>query len=225
MPQKKVENKEEESSEEDEEEEEEEKKKKPVKNVKKKLELDKKAVKKAAGIKIKKPGQENDTNTNNVKSNNTDLFDFGDSTNNSNTNVNNNNNNNNLLADIFGGPTTNNPPANNNNNNMGGFDFFTPSNTNTNTNTNMNMNKAENNNNDLFGFMNQPNNNNQTNQMKGVTSKIGLMNNEIDTSTGIVMKMIGRGNRDKKIIIIFGLLLCMIILGVLIYKLVNKFSS
>ena len=67
--------------------------------------------------------------------------------------------------------------------------------------------------------------NNQTNQMKGVTSKIGLMNNEIDTSTGIVMKMIGRTNRDKKIIIIFGLLLCMIILGVLIYKLVNRFIS
>ena len=67
--------------------------------------------------------------------------------------------------------------------------------------------------------------NNQSNQMKGVTSKIGLMNNEIDTSTGIVMKMIGRTNRDKKIIIIFGLLLCMIILGVLIYKLVNRFIS
>ena len=67
--------------------------------------------------------------------------------------------------------------------------------------------------------------NDQSNQMKGVTSKIGLMNNEIDTSTGIVMKMIGRTNRDKKIFIIFGLLLCMIILGVLIYKLVNRFIS
>ena len=67
--------------------------------------------------------------------------------------------------------------------------------------------------------------NNQSTQMKGVTSKIGLMNNEIDSSTGIVMKMIGRTNRDKKIIILFGLLLFMIIVGVLIYKLVNKFSS
>ena len=67
--------------------------------------------------------------------------------------------------------------------------------------------------------------NNQTTQMKGVTSKIGLMNNEIDSSTGIVMKMIGRTNRDKKIIILFGLLLFVIIVGVLIYKLVNKFSS
>ena len=65
----------------------------------------------------------------------------------------------------------------------------------------------------------------QTTQMKGVTSKIGMMNNDIDSSTGVLMKMIGRGNRDKKIIILFGLLLCIIILGVLIYKLVSKFSS
>ena len=66
--------------------------------------------------------------------------------------------------------------------------------------------------------------NNQTTQMKGVTSKIGMMNNDIDSSTGIIMKMIGRGNRDKKIIILFGLLLFVIIVGVLIYKLVNKFK-
>ena len=66
--------------------------------------------------------------------------------------------------------------------------------------------------------------NNQTTQMKGVTSKIGMMNNDIDSSTGVIMKMIGRGNRDKKIIILFGLLLFVIIVGVLIYKLVNKFK-
>ena len=65
----------------------------------------------------------------------------------------------------------------------------------------------------------------QTTQMKGVTSKIGMMNSDIDSSTGVLMKMIGRGNRDKKIIILFGLLLFIIILGVLIYKLVSKFSS
>ena len=66
--------------------------------------------------------------------------------------------------------------------------------------------------------------NNQTTQMKGVTSKIGMINNDIDSSTGVIMKMIGRGNRDKKIIILFGLLLFVIIVGVLIYKLVNKFK-
>ena len=67
--------------------------------------------------------------------------------------------------------------------------------------------------------------NNQSSQMKGVSSKIGLMNNELDSSTGIVMRMIGRENRDKKIIILFGLLLFVIIIGVLIYKLVSKFTS
>jgi len=67
--------------------------------------------------------------------------------------------------------------------------------------------------------------NNQSNQMKGVTSKIGMMNEDLDSSTGVLMKMIGRGNRDKKIIILFGLLLSVIIIGLLIYKLVNKFTS
>ena len=67
--------------------------------------------------------------------------------------------------------------------------------------------------------------NNQSDKMKGVNSKIGLMNKDLDSSTGVVMKMIGRGNRDKKIIILFGLLLFIIILGVIIYKLVDKFTS
>ena len=67
--------------------------------------------------------------------------------------------------------------------------------------------------------------NNQTNQMKGVNSKIGLMNKDLDSSTGVVMKMIGRGNRDKKIIILFGLILFVIVLGVIIYKLIDKFTS
>ena len=67
--------------------------------------------------------------------------------------------------------------------------------------------------------------NNQTNQMKGVTSKLGYMNNDIDTSSGILTKMIGRENRDKKIIILFGLFLSLCIAGLLIYKLIDKFSS
>ena len=67
--------------------------------------------------------------------------------------------------------------------------------------------------------------NNQTNQMKGVTSKLGYMNNDIDTSSGILSKMIGRENRDKKIIILFGLFLSLCIAGLLIYKLIDKFSS
>ena len=67
--------------------------------------------------------------------------------------------------------------------------------------------------------------NNQTNQMKGVTSKLGFMNDDIDTSSGILTKMIGRENRDKRIIILFGLFLSLCIAGLLIYKLIDKFSS
>ena len=67
--------------------------------------------------------------------------------------------------------------------------------------------------------------NNQTNQMKNVKNKIGLMNSDIDSSSGILTKMIGRENTDKKIIILFGLFLCLCILGLLIYKIINKFKD
>ena len=67
--------------------------------------------------------------------------------------------------------------------------------------------------------------NNQSNQMKGVTNKLGLMNTDIDSSSGILTKMIGRGNRDKKIIILVGLILSVCIIALIIYKLINKFSN
>ena len=66
--------------------------------------------------------------------------------------------------------------------------------------------------------------NNQSNQMKGVTNKLGLMNRDIDSSSGILTKMIGRGNRDKKIIILVGLFLCVCIVALLLYKIINKFK-
>ena len=66
--------------------------------------------------------------------------------------------------------------------------------------------------------------NNQSNQMKGVTNKFGLMNSDIDSSSGILTKMIGRGNRDKKIIILVGLFLCVCIVALLLYKIINKFK-
>ena len=67
--------------------------------------------------------------------------------------------------------------------------------------------------------------NNQSSQMKGVTSKIGLMNNDLDSSSGVIIKMAGRRNRDKKIIILFGILLCLIVCGILIYKIIDKLAS
>ena len=67
--------------------------------------------------------------------------------------------------------------------------------------------------------------NNQTNQMKSVNSKLGLMTNDIDASSGILTRMIGRENRDKRIIILVGIFLSICIISLLIYKLINKFNS
>ena len=66
--------------------------------------------------------------------------------------------------------------------------------------------------------------NNQSNQMKGVTNKIGLMNNDIDYSSGILTKMLGRENRDKRIIIFVGLFFFICIIALIIYKLLHKFK-
>ena len=66
--------------------------------------------------------------------------------------------------------------------------------------------------------------NNQTNQMKGVSSKIGLINDDIDTSNSILGKMFRRQGRDKKIIIICGIILLLIFFGTLAYKIINKFK-
>ena len=65
---------------------------------------------------------------------------------------------------------------------------------------------------------------NQTNQMKNVSSKIGLINDDIDTSNSILGKMFRRQGRDKRIIIIFGIILLLIFLGTLAYKIINKFK-
>ena len=65
---------------------------------------------------------------------------------------------------------------------------------------------------------------NQTNQMKNVSSKIGLINDDIDTSNNILGKMFSRQGRDKKIIIIFGVILLLIFLGTLTYKIIHKFK-
>ena len=66
--------------------------------------------------------------------------------------------------------------------------------------------------------------NSQSSQMKNVSSKIGLINEDIDSSNTILNKMFNRQNRDKKIIIIFGIILTLIFLGTLTYKIVVKFK-
>ena len=66
--------------------------------------------------------------------------------------------------------------------------------------------------------------NNQSTQMKNVSSKIGLINEDIDTSNNILTKMFSRQSRDKKIIIIFGIILLLVFLGTLTYKIIIKFK-
>ena len=66
--------------------------------------------------------------------------------------------------------------------------------------------------------------NNQSSQMKNVSSKIGLINDDIDSSNTVLNKMFSRQSRDKKIIILFGLLLFLIFFGTLSYKVYRKFK-
>ena len=66
--------------------------------------------------------------------------------------------------------------------------------------------------------------NNQSSQMKNASSKIGLINEDLDNSNNILIKMLNRQSRDKKIIIIFGLILLIAFLGTLTYKIIIKFK-
>ena len=66
--------------------------------------------------------------------------------------------------------------------------------------------------------------NNQTGQMKGVSSKIGLINEDMDSSNNILTKMNNRQGRDKRIIIFFSLFLILAFIGILSYKIINKFK-
>ena len=66
--------------------------------------------------------------------------------------------------------------------------------------------------------------NSQTTQMKGVNSKIGNINVDIDSSNNILNKMFNRQNKDKKMIIIFAVILVFILVSVLAYRIVIKFK-
>ena len=66
--------------------------------------------------------------------------------------------------------------------------------------------------------------NNQTTQMKGVNSKIGNINVDIDSSNNILNKMFNRQNKDKKMIVIFAVILVFILASFLTYRIVMKFK-
>ena len=65
--------------------------------------------------------------------------------------------------------------------------------------------------------------NDQSNTMKNEAKRIVKMNDDLDVSKGYLSQMINKENSDKKIIIVFGTFLFMIILCFLIYKIYLKF--
>ena len=66
--------------------------------------------------------------------------------------------------------------------------------------------------------------NGQTNVMKNSVKKVGELNTDLDISKGYLNKMIDKEKNDKKIIVLVGFSLLMIILLTLIYKIYQKFN-
>ena len=65
---------------------------------------------------------------------------------------------------------------------------------------------------------------NQTKSMKNVTGKLRKMGNNLKESNKILNTMKSRNSKNKKIIIIFGILLALIICGILTAKIYKKFK-
>ena len=66
--------------------------------------------------------------------------------------------------------------------------------------------------------------NNQTEKMRGVKTKLGVMDNDLNSSNSLLGSIIGKQNDDMKIIIIFGCFLTFIVICFLIYKIIKHFA-
>ena len=66
--------------------------------------------------------------------------------------------------------------------------------------------------------------NNQTEKMRGVKTKLGVMDNDLNSSNSLLGSIIGKQNDDMKIIIIVGCFLTFIVLCFLIYKIIKHFA-
>lgn len=62
----------------------------------------------------------------------------------------------------------------------------------------------------------------QSSQMKGTSSKINLLNEDINSSSNILYKMLDRTKFDKKVILILGVFLFIVSSIVLVYKIVGR---
>ena len=65
--------------------------------------------------------------------------------------------------------------------------------------------------------------NNQTEKMKGVKTKLGVMDTDLNSSNSLLGSIIGKQNDDMKIIIIVGCILSFIIICFLLFKIIKLF--
>ena len=65
--------------------------------------------------------------------------------------------------------------------------------------------------------------NNQTEKMRGVKTKLGVMDTDLNSSNTLLGRIIGRQNDDMKIIIIVGGVLTLIVILFLLYKIIKIF--
>ena len=65
--------------------------------------------------------------------------------------------------------------------------------------------------------------NNQSEKMKGVKSKLGVMDTDLNSSNSLLGNIIGKQSDDMKVIIIVGCILSFIIICFLMYKIIRKF--
>ena len=66
--------------------------------------------------------------------------------------------------------------------------------------------------------------NNHTEKMRGVKTKLGILDTDLNSSNSLLGKIIGKQNDDMKIIIIVGGFLFFIIICFFIYKIIKKFG-
>ena len=66
--------------------------------------------------------------------------------------------------------------------------------------------------------------NNQTEKMRGVKTKLGVLDNDLNSSNSLLGSIIGKQNDDMKIIIIVGCFLTFIVICFLIYKIIKHFA-
>ena len=65
--------------------------------------------------------------------------------------------------------------------------------------------------------------NNQSEKMRGVKSKLGVMDTDLNISNSLLGNIIGKQNDDMKVIIIVGGVLSLIIICYLLYKIIRLF--